>query len=532
MREEVCTVQDLGVDFLKTIATKREYKAQLERDVPFEEFVGEFTSAVFGQYLKDNVDNDVYGDNVGKMVRGWLSNQTLFSLKDIGLEWAFRRIEYWQSDYGFVRTVFKRDVTLPEVGHFLPQLSKDEFKSDNLVINSARQIAWYLYDKCLDAGSKRANFYKSLLRDRNGRYRVHKKLLELSSEYVWPSETFDFAWFARWASSKREPIRTFAIEMSRYEMATWVGTGAIGFKDIRPFFNGYNDVQSAVVKAIYNPPQPIENSRIDLVELEKIGGFQSQDLYPYCFSDNKREVNFALKLILDYPTLYGKPDDLLSLSDATDDRVRQTVIMVMWSLYKVPTTTPGWRPFPYSVVPFDPSLAKPVVLDTKSDPNTLSGQDASFGKAKWFIGTGTTDVALAPDRKMSAETRFDLHEFMRRILYTLPRNPDVLTAEEAAREAKRAREMGVTSKRKKALHSSWKNKKTLVGSIRDLAIRPLSPADLEVMSEKDVESYLTEQKEFAEFMLPVLEEFSSVRSKMLHNATLTAVVQIKSAHQL
>ena len=183
--EEVCTVQDLGVEFLKTIATKREYSTQLDRAVPFEEFVGEFTSAVFGKYLKDNLDNDVYGDDLGKMVRGWLSNQELFSLNDIGLEWAFKRIEYWQSDYGFVREIFKRDVTLPEVGSLLPQLSKDEFKSDNRIINSARQIAWYLYDKCLDAGSKRANFYKALLRERNGRYRTHKKVLEQSSEYVW-----------------------------------------------------------------------------------------------------------------------------------------------------------------------------------------------------------------------------------------------------------------------------------------------------------------------------------------------------------
>ena len=41
-----------------------------------------------------------------------------------------------------------------------------------------------------------------------------------------------------------------------------------------------------------------------------------------------------------------------------------------------------------------------------------------------------------------------------------------------------------------------------------------------------------EQKEFAEFVLPVLEEFKSVRSKMLHNVCLTALLQIKAKHQL
>ena len=530
VQEEICTAQDFGLGFLKAIATKREYLAQLQRDVPFAEFSGEFTSSQFGTYLNDNKDNGVYGDNVGKMVRGWLSNQELFSLNDLGLEWAFARLEYWQSDYDFVRQVFKRDVTLPQVGGLLPPLSKDEFTSEDAVINSARQIAWYIYDKCLDAGSKRANFYKSLLKERNGRYREHKRLSGLSADCVWPSKTFDFAWFTRWARSKREPIRQFAIEMSRFEMAYWVGNGKVGFTDIRPFFNGYFDVQSAIVKSIYNPPQPLENSRIDLEELKE--GFKAQDLYPYCFTDNQREVDFALQLILDYPELYGKPDDLLSLSDAKDARVRQTVIMVMWSLYKVPTTTPGWRPFPYSVVPFDPSKAKDPVRDTKSDPNKLTGKDASFGKASWFIGTGNKEGALAKDRKMNAETRFDLHEFLRRILYSLPRNPDVPTAEEAARQAQMERQMGVKTAKKEALNASWKNKKTLVESIRDLAIRPLSPADMNSMSDADIQSYFTEQKEFAQFMLPVLEEFTAVRGKMLHNATLTAVVQMKATHQL
>lgn len=133
---------------------------------------------------------------------------------------------------------------------------------------------------------------------------------------------------------------------------------------------------------------------------------------------------------------------------------------------------------------------------------------------------------------MNAETRFDLHEFLRRILYSLPRNPDVPTAEEAARQAQMERQMGVKTAKKEALNASWKNKKTLVESIRDLAIRPLSPADMNSMSDADIQSYCTEQKEFAQFMLPVLEEFTAVRGKMLHNATLTAVVQMKATHQL
>ena len=293
--------------------------------------------------------------------------------------------------------------------------------------------------------------------ERNPRYRSHKRLVEMADNQVWPQETFDFAWFKRWATSKREPIRSYAIETARYEMSHWVASGNVGFKDLRPFFSGYFDVQSSIVNAIYKPLQPVNNSRIDV----RLPSFKPAELYPYCFIDNDREVNFALQLILDYPDQFGKPDDLLSLSDSKNARVRQVVIMVMWSLYKVPTTTPGWRPFPYSVIPFDPSRAIDPIRESRVDPNTLTGDNAKFNQAKWFVGMGNKDATEVGRTRLGETAKFDLHEFLRRILYTLPRSPEGTTAEEAAREAQQARQMGIHP-RKRALNASWKNKKTLV----------------------------------------------------------------------
>ena len=524
--ERVCTPADLGVGFLKSISTKREYRAQLQRKSPWNESLGSFMSPVLSEYLKEKIDDGVYGDTVGAQVRTWLSNE--FTLEDIGLDWAFERVQWWATQYDFVRSILKRDVTLQELSTLLPPLTKEAFVSENPVVNGARQMAWYVYNKCLDAGSKKATFYKTLLMERNPRYRKHKRLVDLEKTQVWPQETFDFAWFKRWTTSKREPIRQYAIELSRYEMSYWVETGAVGFTDIREFFSGFFDVQSAIVRAIYKPLTPVNSSRIDLSSV----GFKAAELYPYCFTNNQREVDFALQVILDYPSLFGKPDDLLMLSDSKNARVRQVVILVMWSLYKVPTTTPGWRPFPYSVVPYDPSRAIDPSRVVGVDPNTLTGEHANFGKSKWFLGKGNPEASSINDTRLTEDAQFDLHEFLRRILYALPRSPEGRTAEDAAREAKQAQQFGTTAKKKTPLNSSWKNKRTLVAAIRDLAVRVPSSTERNQMTSDELQSFQVEQKEFARFVLPVLEEFTSVRSKMLHNACLTAVVQIKSTHQL
>ena len=123
----------------------------MQTEGAFEAFVGSFISDVKTQYLRDEVNG--YSDDIGERVRTWLPNE--FTLLEVGLEWCFERIQWWSSQYSFVRTLFKRDVNFEQLGELLPQLSKDEFKSNNPVVNGARQVAWYIYHKCLDASSQR-----------------------------------------------------------------------------------------------------------------------------------------------------------------------------------------------------------------------------------------------------------------------------------------------------------------------------------------------------------------------------------------
>ena len=94
-----------------------------------------------------------------------------------------------------------------------------------------------------------------------------------------------------------------------------------------------------IVKAIYNPPPDVNQSRIDLNH----DSFVSQGLYVYCFGLDERPRDFALQVILDFPK-FGQPD-LLSLSDVKSYKVRQVVVQVLWKLYKNPDVTPDWKPF-------------------------------------------------------------------------------------------------------------------------------------------------------------------------------------------
>ena len=113
------------------------------------------------------------------------------------------------------------------MGELLPQLSKDEFKSNDPAVNGARQVAWYVYDKCLDASSQKANFYKSLLLERNLRNRQSLGLSDLEGNMLMPPEAFDFSWFLRWARSKRDNS-TMSLQMARFEMSYWIKQGNVG----------------------------------------------------------------------------------------------------------------------------------------------------------------------------------------------------------------------------------------------------------------------------------------------------------------
>ena len=168
--------------------------------------------------------------------------------------------------------------------------------------------------------------------------------------------------------------------------------------------------------------------------------------------------------------MVGKPDDLLSLSDSKNARVRQVVIMVMWSLYKVPTTTPGWRPFPYSVIPFDPSRAIDPIRESGVDPNTLTGQQGEFQSSQMVRGNGKQGCSIR--RQDASWTAQSLICTSFCVVFSTP-CLDHRTVQLQKRQPERLNRLArwVAHPRKRALNASWENKKTLVAAIRDLALR-------------------------------------------------------------
>ena len=425
----IYTVQEMGVSFLKTVATRREFKNHYQRKDAWkgEEYTGSYISDVFLLHLKEKKEN-AHHAAVGEKVRRWLYNE--FSLQEVGVDWCFERIEWWSSDYGFARELFSRDVTFLEISNLLPPLTRKNPTTD-LHVRGAQQIAWFVYDKCLDAGSKKANFYKNLLLSRNPRYRQHKGIISaLSAAQVFPQEAFDLDWFLRWAKSKRTPVRAYAIDLARYEMAYWLSNQSwerlqskyakpkSAFDLFRPLFGGFHDVESAIIRAIYKPLEPKEHSKIDI---KHNSIFQPEALYRYCFGRDDRPRDFALGVIKYFAEKYGKLENLLSLSDSNDSRVRQLVVEVLWKKYNQPVTTPGWKPFKYSVVPFALSRAVDPIRNDKIDPNTLPVSPEDVSSGKHYLGTG--GPVLINSEAVDDDSKFELHEFIRRILYTLPRSP-------------------------------------------------------------------------------------------------------------
>jgi|GEM_PF-6825341 len=508
IEERAFSVHEIGLPFLKTIATRREFASYYQQADAWKgpDHAGDFINDTFLLHLKDKKEA-AHHASVGKKVRNWLVNE--FSMQAVGLVWCHTRLEWWSTEYQFVRELFSRDVTFAELAGLLPNLTIKN-PTTNLHVRGAQQVAWFVYDKCLDAGSKKANFYKQLLLSRNPRYRQHKNILSaLSAEQIFPQEAFDFDWFLRWAKSKRAPIRAYAIDMARYEMSHWLSPSSwerlqskytkpqSAFDKIKPLFTGFYDIEKAIKRAIYRPLIPKEHSKID-VKSNPI--FEPNSLYRYCFGSDERPRDFALGIIRDFPEKYGRLENLLSLSDSNDAAVRQLVVEVLWKKYNSPITTPGWKPFPYSVVPFNLSRAIDP-LRKELDPNTLSLRPEDVTSGEHYLGIGGPEI-VEKKEAVDVQTKFELHEFIRRILYTLPRTP----AQKDALDTRRSK-----AETSASLLPSWKNKKTLVIAMRDFALQ---------------------DKEFALFVLPILEEFQSIRGKLLYEACLSALVQIKHAYDL
>jgi hypothetical protein len=216
--------------------------------------------------------------------------------------------------------------------------------------------------------------------------------------------------------------------------------------------------------------------------------FKVDDLYAFCFDTSRDLRELGMEIIVRLPQRFGQPEQLLQLSESTDPRVRELVIEVVWRQFRTLSVTEDWQPFERSVVPQSLSLARSqrVVALPIPPPDGLSAKDAKSNRK--YLGQG---VAKQSSTALRARDAFEV--FVRSVLFQLPP----------------VRQSPKLPPRAYPLEVSWRNKRTLIIAVRDLAVKDRS---------------------FAEFILPILQEFQNVRGKMVREASVTALAYIQMSH--
>jgi hypothetical protein len=269
----------------------------------------------------------------------------------------------------------------------------------------------------------------------------------------------------------RAPIRAFAIELARYELARW-----------RPPIEAvvslceapYPEVRGFLAEALLaGDDKERERCRIDPKTLTACA------VYSFCESLDGETRALGMKLIEKNPSL-AVPEEIFRLTESPDRKVRAFVIKTIWSLYRDPGTTSHFTP----TVPSESSVGR------KAEPAKKPAEplEPPAGPPPRPAGRPAGDDAL--------------RDLLRRVLFAVP--PGRLPkggVEPSRAEAKQARARRPLAARKAKL--------ALIDVIRDLAVRDAA---------------------FAKVVTPLFEEFMASRGASEQKACLVALTRIKKAH--
>ena len=455
----------LTTDFLKELSSKTEWEKRSWRDQLGDEGVEEH----------EKLD---YISAVGAASRRWLVNEA--DLSGLGVDWALARVENFDSSYDFVRQIFRRDVTFPQ----LARIAVEEDPADGTASEGVDAVLNKIIAQ-KDANSPRANLYKKLLLARHplARRDDDPNLPPLGEGLALPRSALTFARFSTMTTDERAPIRALAMRLGRYEMARWSESVPLSFTTLKPLVrDAFHDVRQYVVNAMTNPRTP--ESRIDVSQ----EAFAPADLYTWCFDARRDLRELGMQIILQLPERFGQPAQLLQLSESRDRRVRELVIAVIWRQFRELEVTGGWKPYERSVVPQSLSLSRSQRVVALSGPPPAGVKPGQVKSTRKYLGGGVADVV---DVQLTARGVFE--DFIRSVLFQIPP----------------VRQSPKLPARDKPLKGAWRNKRTLIIAVRDLSLR---------------------DRDFAEFVLPVLKEFQNVRGRMVQEACLAALAHIHVAH--
>jgi hypothetical protein len=271
----------------------------------------------------------------------------------------------------------------------------------------------------------------------------------------------------------REPLRSFALAIARYEFARWSPSGP---DLVRLAEAPFVDVRRFVAEALLAEPAPEHRRyRIDPDSLSPAA------VYRFCESSDEATRALGLKLIARSPRL-RLPQELYRLTESPDRAVRAFVLRALWSLYRDRHVTEGWSPF---VAP-RPTIG-PVARKKAAEAVTARG----------------SGPPARPEQPPAAATR--MGDLLRRMLFELP--------------------PGRPGRRSVSTDGSGDGNGDGFDRLRPLSNRLAKLAIIETLRDLAIED-----EGFARAALPPLVEFLASHGKSEHAACLIAVTRIRHAH--
>ncbi len=279
-------------------------------------------------------------------------------------------------------------------------------------------------------------------------------------------------------SDPREPIRAFALELARWELARWTPPiEAVASLCETP----YAEVREFLAKAL-TVGEEKEHARYRMPP----SALTADAVYRFCESLDAETRALGMRLIRLNPRL-AIPEELFRLTESPDRQVRAFVIRTVWSLYREKGITLHWKPapMPESAVGKKPEAAKKIVA-----------ADPPAGPPQRPAGRPAADGAL--------------RDFLRRILFTVSpgrmksqavKAAEAVGGKPAPKAAPAARQRPIPAR---------KAKLALVEALRDLAV---------------------EDAAFAAVVEPLFEEFSASRGASERAACLVALIRIAAARK-
>lgn len=287
-------------------------------------------------------------------------------------------------------------------------------------------------------------------------------------------------------SETRKPLRDFALEFCEHNFARWnppaddlLTMSEIPLVDVRRF----------VAKALLaETGKETQGYRLDPAKLA------AEAVYRFCESGDEETRALGMELIRRLPKL-RVPEELFRLTESPDRKVRAFVIRSLWQVYRDRGLTEQWKP---------PLPPKPTV-------GVKAMKDAAKREAEQGSGVPAKPSSPPADRPTLAE-------FLRRVLFELPPGPP----------EKSWVAMGDTDSGASASNDDEHDDEVPGGKVeRQVSLKPIPARRAKLDAVETMRDMALEDRQFAEGILPLLDEFLLSKGVSERAACLVAVTRVR-----